>query len=64
MNSGHTCLFHKSFAWSTPDTGINAITLPHSAQRKHTFWGGINQISKSNKIAPRTKLLCNYYNID
>ena len=30
-------------------------TLPHSARRKHAFWGEIKQISKSNKIAPRKK---------
>ena len=33
-----------------------AVTLPHSAQRKHAFWGGIKQISKSKKLAPRKKV--------
>ena len=31
----------------------NAITLPHSAQRKHAFFGEIKQISQSKKIATR-----------
>ena len=34
----------------------NTVTLPHSAQRKHAFWGRIKQMSKSNKIAPRKKV--------
>ena len=38
MNSGHTCLFHKGFCTvylgSEKD---NAVTLLHSAQRKHAF---------------------------
>ena len=36
--------------------GEKAVTLPHSAQRKHEFWGGIKQISKSKKLAPRKKV--------
>ena len=38
MNAGHTCLFHKGFCTvyfgSEKD---NAVTLPHSAQRKHAL---------------------------
>ena len=40
MNSGHTCLFHKRFC--TVYLGAkekNVFSLPHSAQRKHTFLG-------------------------
>ena len=38
MNDGHTCLFHKGFC--TVYFGAkedNAVTLPHSAVRKHAF---------------------------
>ena len=38
MNAGHTCLFHKGFC--TVYFGAkedNAVTLPHSAVRKHAF---------------------------
>ena len=35
--------------------GENAVTLPHSAQRKHAVWGEIKQISKAKKIAPSKK---------
>ena len=38
MNAGHTCLFHKGF--SIVYLGAkedNAVTLPHSAVRKHAF---------------------------
>ena len=38
MNAGHTCLFHKGFCTvyfcAKED---NAVTLPHSAVRKHAF---------------------------
>ena len=39
MNDGHTCLFHKGFC--TVYFGAkedNAVTLPHSAVRKHAFF--------------------------
>ena len=38
MNAGHKCLFHKEFC--TVYFGAkedNAVTLPHSAVRKHAF---------------------------
>ena len=38
-NSVYTCLFNKGFC--TVYFGLkekNAVTLPHSAQRKHVFW--------------------------
>ena len=55
MNSGHTCLYHKGFC--TVYLGAkekNAITLPHSAQRKYTFLGKIKEMSKK-KISPARK---------
>ena len=33
--------------------GENTVTLPHSAQQKHAFWGGIK--SKSEKLESRKK---------
>ena len=49
MNAGQICLFHKGFC--TVYFGAenkNAVTLPHSAQRKHEFLGKIKDISKKN----------------
>ena len=57
MNSGHTCLFHKGFY--TVYLGAekkNAVTLPHSVQRKHEFLGKIKDMSKKNKIPARKKI--------
>ena len=57
MNSGHTCLFHKGFF--TVYLGAkekNAVTLPHSAQRKHEFLGKIMEKSKKNKLPERKKI--------
>ena len=34
----------------------NAVTLPHSAQRKHAFLGEIKQLSRTNKLATRKKI--------
>ena len=34
----------------------NAVTLPHSAQRKHDFTGKINNMSKKNKFPARKKI--------
>ena len=33
----------------------NAVTLPHSAQRKHAFLGKIKDMSKKNKLPARKK---------
>ena len=47
MNAEHTCIFHKGFC--TVYFGAekkNAVTLPHSAQRKHAFVGKIKDMSK------------------
>ena len=57
MNSGHTCIFHKGFC--TVYFGAerkNAITLPHSAQRKHAFTGKNKDVSKKNKYPARNKI--------
>ena len=38
MNLGHTCLFHKGFCmFYFGNNRENAVTLPHSTQRKHAF---------------------------
>ena len=49
MNAGHMCLFHKGFC--TVYFGAkenNAVTLPHSAVRKHAFSGKSMESSKKN----------------
>ena len=49
MNAGHTCLFHKEFC--TVYFGAkedNAVTLPHSAVRKHAFSGKSMESPKKN----------------
>ena len=49
MNAGHACLFHKGFC--TVYFGAkedNAVTLPHSAVRKHAFIGKSMESSKKN----------------
>ena len=57
MNAGHTCIFHKGFFtvyFAAKDN--NAVTLPHSAQRKHAFIGKIKDMSKKNKLPARNKI--------
>ena len=57
MNSGHTCLFHKGFC--TVYFGAkedNAVTLPHSAVRKHAFSGKIMEKSKKNPAGNKIAL--------
>ena len=57
MNAGHTCLFHKVFcAVYLGSEKKNAVTLPHSAQRKHDFTGKIKNMSKKNKFPARKKI--------
>ena len=49
MNAGHTCLFHKRFC--TVYFGAkedNAVTLAHSAVRKHAFMVKSMESSKKN----------------
>ena len=56
MNSGHTCLFPKVFCTVYfGEKEKNAVTLPHSAQRKHAFLGEIKEISKTKKLPARNK---------
>ena len=33
-----------------------AVTLPHIAQRRHSFWGEIKEMSKRNKLPPRKSI--------
>ena len=57
MNAGHTCIFHKRFC--TVYFGAekdDAVTLPHSAQRKHAFTGKIKDLSNKNKFSVRKKI--------
>ena len=57
INAGHTCLFQKGFF--TVYFGAkedNAVTLPHSAQRKHAFTGKNQDVSKKNKYPARKKI--------
>ena len=57
MNAGHTCLFHKGFCtvYLVSDKR-NAVTFPHSAQRKHAFLGKIKDMSKKNKFPAGKKI--------
>ena len=53
MNLGHTWLFHKGFCTVLlSDNEQNAVTLPHSAQRKHAFLVKMKGKSKSQKKIP------------
>ena len=57
MNAGHTCLFHKGFC--TVYFGAkedNAVTLPHSAVRKHAFSREIMEKSKKNPAGNKIAL--------
>ena len=57
MNSGHTCLFNKYFCTvSFGEKYKNTVTLPHSAQRKHTFLGEIKEMPKTKKLPSRKKI--------
>ena len=50
INAGHTYLFHRGFCTLYFGADLrNAVTLPHSAQRKHAFTGKIKNMSKKNK---------------
>ena len=49
MHAGHMCLFHKGFCkvyFGAKED--NAVTLPHSAVRKHAFSGKSMESSKKN----------------
>ena len=57
LSSGNICIIHKGF--STVYFGANeknAVTIPHSAQRKHAFTGKIMEKSKKNKIPAGKKI--------
>ena len=57
MNLGHTCLFHIRFCTVYfEEKERNAVTLPHSAQTKHAFWGGIKEIPNTKKLPYRKKI--------
>ena len=58
INAGHTCLFQKGFCkvYFGADKR-NAVTLPHSEQRKHVFLGKIKNMSKKNNFQQERKLL-------
>ena len=54
MNDGHTCLFHKGFC--TVYFGAkedNAVTLAHSAVRKHAFM--VKSMESSKKMQKGTQ---------
>ena len=53
MNAGHTCLFHKGFCTVYyGEKKDNAVTLTHSAVRKHAF---IEKSMESSKKNPKRK---------
>ena len=57
MDSGHTCLFNKGLCTVYfVAKNNNAVTLPHSAQRKHAFLGKIMEKSNKNKLPARKKI--------
>ena len=57
MNLGHTCLFHKGFCTVYfGEKEKNAVTLPHSAQRKHAFLVKIKEMSKTKKLPSIKKI--------
>ena len=52
-----TCLFNKGFfTMYFRAKEKNAVTLPHSAQRKHAFIGKIKGMSKKNKLPARNNI--------
>ena len=58
MNAGHTCIFKKGFftVYFRADKD-NAVTLPHSAQRKHDFTGNIKDMPKKINFQQERELL-------
>ena len=57
MNLVNNCLFQKRFC--TVYFGSkekNAVTLSHSAQKKHAFLGKIKEMSKTKKLTARKKI--------
>ena len=57
MNSGHSCVLHKGFCTVYfIQKAKNAVTFPHSTQRKHAFLGEIKDMSTKNKLPARKKI--------
>ena len=57
MNEGQTCLFHKGFCTVYFEAKENnAVTLLHSAQRKHAFTGKNQDVSKKDKFPAIKKI--------
>ena len=55
------CLFHKGFCTVyLLAEKKDAVTLPHSAQRKHAFSGKIKNMSKKNKFPARKKIALDF----
>ena len=58
MNLRHTCLFHKEFLTVYfGEKERNAVKLPHSAQRKHAFWGELRECQRQRNYQLERKLL-------
>ena len=57
MNSEHACLFRKGFCTLYyGEKKKNDVTLPHSAQMKHSFLGEIKEMSKTKKLLDRKQI--------
>ena len=57
MNLVHTCLFCKEFfTVYFRAKEKNEVTLPQSAQKKHTVWGEIREMSKTMKLQSKKKI--------
>ena len=57
INQGHTFLLHKGICTEyLVSKEKNAASLPHSAQRKHIYFGKIKEMSKTNKLPSRKKI--------
>ena len=55
MNSGRTYLLHQWFYTVYFIANKKKVTLLHSAQRKHAFWGEIKEMSKTNNLPAKKK---------
>ena len=57
INLVNNCLFQKgSCTVYFGSKEKNAVTLPHSAKRKHSFWGEIKEMSNAKKLPSRKKI--------
>ena len=62
MNAGHTYFFHKGFCnVYFGEKEKNAVTLPHSAQRKHAFWGKSRICQRKRNYQQGRKLFYIYF---